>query len=1324
MEYDPLESFRVDEGELELTEEGATFASQKQAEAEAAAAAQALPEEPAPTGEEEQTPESEVSTEPQEEPFDRSKDFSYYQAQGMTRREWNKKRLETMQIGGELEAFAVDPKSSFEFATAVPTSVLDFGTDLINFALQRDVIPKIPKYENGIAQTVREISSILLPTGTASWGLKALTKFGKARKGWAIGNTPFMRFLGDRTAETLGGVTVGAVSREYEEGHNLLGMAKQALPPQYDFIPDSLATLDGDSPDDKRRKNILQDVGLGTVQVLAGSMWRMGTSMIGEVVEQVKVNRLIGNTKSSRKWLENNSPPTPATLEESVELGMVRLDEALDEVGQYNLYKNPEITVPVKGVHDFFDYNEVGVRTIDDFGIVGASIDQSRITRNLDSVDGRIGSVISEPAIKYGLSGEGNVDDVVLGLARQLNQAGDIGMEGNGWKISLDDQIDDTLNITADLFDPRMSRADVDRIIQPFISQDETGKQVLSEEGFGVISKALRGFGDDITSMDVTRAHSLLAGSLSGRVSDLAEGARLMEGTPAVEAAQEKVIDLMKYLVQLSGSAEYYKNRKIDLLTQVRNGFKNITGYNADTVAGASELNKTLFNKAERFGTTLASIAEAKPQLMKQFLMAYELTDGKVSTIRELNQYIFDKSINLGKAILDPNPEVDNKLLTGVWNNIYASYLSAFKTPLQAVIGGMGGLISKPTTHFLGAMMHKDFKALHRSYLAYGAMNDSMSRAFSYMGQIYSKASKNVDDIAPVTRRDLLLKHEADLDLLREVAKSREAEGNWGLSYIVQQMESLSAFGKDPVVRFGPNGLISTDGFTGAMTAHSEAYFRAMEEFVDAGKPLTRETLKPVVDKHYAKMFDNNGLIKDEAAKWTNNELALNLDSPMVDGIDGFAKHFAFMKPFLMFPTTGANRITMFGKYAPWATFQKDYNQLAFTPLKQLLGNEEFIDDMLRQRGIDITNMSSLAKANRITDLKYEAMGRKALGTAAVAGVFAFFQDDRITGDGHYDKETQAARVRQGNWKPRSFKGLDGKHYSYNFLGPIADWVAATVNVFDNFDTLGASGLEEFGPKMAFVLSASITDNTGLSTVRPLLEMLSGNEGARNRFAAGFVNGLGPLAGQRGEWSRVFTDGLRIVENDFYAYLGNQNRFAEGILGTTSAPVIYSPVSGKKANSYGFMQRAWNAYTAIPIHAESSPEEEFLNHVEYDVSTTFRTKEGVKVPPAIQSELFRIMGEDKIFQRGIQEVMKSVKDWKSLQSFEEMRAKGEEVDIKKWHNIHARLRQAQQVAEQSAYRRLNPELQKQLITAQVEKLQKDQASQLGQPIQESLNIRY
>ena len=51
--------------------------------------------------------------------------------------------------------------------------------------------------------------------------------------------------------------------------------------------------------------------------------------------------------------------------------------------------------------------------------------------------------------------------------------------------------------------------------------------------------------------------------------------------------------------------------------------------------------------------------------------------------------------------------------------------------------------------------------------------------------------------------------------------------------------------------------------------------------------------------------------------------------------------------------------------------------------------------------------------------------------------------------------------VRQNsNWKPRSIKGLDGKYVFLRVLGPLADWVAAFVNVGDNFDMIGEAATE------------------------------------------------------------------------------------------------------------------------------------------------------------------------------------------------------------------------------------------------------------------------
>jgi hypothetical protein len=218
--------------------------------------------------------------------------------------------------------------------------------------------------------------------------------------------------------------------------------------------------------------------------------------------------------------------------------------------------------------------------------------------------------------------------------------------------------------------------------------------------------------------------------------------------------------------------------------------------------------------------------------------------------------------------------------------------------------------------------------------------------------------------------------------------------------------------------------------------------------------------------------------------------------------------------------------------------------------------------------------MDTIAKQNKIADLKYMTRGRKAIGALAMLGTYNLVMNDRITGDGFYDKETQMARVKNSNWKPRSIKGLDGKWYSYDQLGPIADWLALAVNVADNFDSLGEA------------MSAAITDRTSLSSMKPLMDMTSGNGAAINRWSAGFVNSLGPLAAARGDFSKILSEGLVETESDFMSQLENRNRFMGAIFNNANQPYIYSPVSGKKANGYTFMQRLWNAYSPIQVHAE------------------------------------------------------------------------------------------------------------------------------------------
>ena len=1281
MAYDPTEMFRVDPGEMELNEEfQAQMELERQAaEAEAAQAAMAESGATTPTGGQP------MQSQPPQ-PATAEQQFPWQQG---------------FDIGDAA-------RQVVEGGLAVPAGLVDFGVDLINKLPSKELpgvtnpfrpggqVQKPPEFTTKHLQALREIASVVAPTILLSKTGLAAGKAAQARVGWSVGNNAFVKAIGTLGVEAAAGVAVGAVSSEYTED-NVTGTIKQAFPEQFDFIPDSLATLKDDPPDLKRKKNIYEDLGLGIFTSFAeGAVKFVGAfANIGSTLR--KSNQLVGETAEARRWLKENSPAAKsADPEEAILESAIKQEEALDEIGYFNMSENPMMDVPLKGVHDMFDYTELGVRTVDDFGVVGAAIDQARIAKNLDTVYGRIGNMISEPALKYALKSGENAQDIVLGLADQLKQAGRIGMEGDGWKVSFDDVIDANEDLAIQLFDPRMSKDDIRQVLEPFISRTEDGKEIMAEEGFAMAAKALRGFGSDLTSMDVARAQSLLAGSLSGRISDLAEGARLMEGTAAVEAAQEKIIDLMQYTNQLAGSAKYYKNRKVNLIQLIQNGFKNIQGYNEATVEGAGVVAEKIFADSQRFASTLRQIADNQPQLMDQFLMAYEISDGNIDTITKMNRFLFESTIDLGKGIVDLNPEVQNKLLTGVWSNIYNSMLSAFVTPIQATVGNFGGILSQPISHFAGAVMSQDLKAVQRGWVAYSSIGDTLKKALPYAGEIFMKASKEPDSVRSATRIDLLLQSEREMEFLKEAARTQAVEGNTGLQYVVGIIENLNDLAKDPVLRFGTNAMSALDGFTGVFNASAESRFRAMDELAALGQPITKDNVKPIADKYYKQMFDESGLITDEAVKYATSEMALNLDTPLAKGISDLVRMVPGLRPFMFFPTTGMNVIDIGGKYGPWQPFQRDVNELAYVKLEDLLADEVRVDELLRARNFDVENMDSLAKQTKIADLKYMTRGRKAVGALAVTGAIGLVMNDRLRGDGLYDKEAQASRVKNSNWQKRTIKGVDGKWYSYEALGPLADWISFVANVADNFDMLGEAATEKFFSKAMFILGASITDRTGLSSIRPLVDILGQNEGALQRWGAGFVNSLGPLAGQRGEWSRIFSEGMLEVENDFFNHLQNRNRFAAAQLDSTNRqPFIYSPVTGEKKNGYGFLQRVWNAYSPIKIHADQSPEEKFLEAIEFDLSTTFKTRNGVKLTAPERSELFRLMGEQGYFKASIQDIMEDAGNWKSIDKLRSIRRQGvksDQASLDKWHDLHVRLSDAKRVAEEMAYQGLNAEL--------------------------------
>ena len=84
-------------------------------------------------------------------------------------------------------------RNTLESAFAAQTGLLDFGVDVINKFTGQE-FAKPTKFENEVAQSVRELSAVVFPT----IGLTRLGMGGglaaQSRVGWSLGNTAFMKF--------------------------------------------------------------------------------------------------------------------------------------------------------------------------------------------------------------------------------------------------------------------------------------------------------------------------------------------------------------------------------------------------------------------------------------------------------------------------------------------------------------------------------------------------------------------------------------------------------------------------------------------------------------------------------------------------------------------------------------------------------------------------------------------------------------------------------------------------------------------------------------------------------------------------------------------------------------------------------------------------------------------------------------------------------------------------------------------------------------------------------------------------------------------------
>jgi hypothetical protein len=462
--------------------------------------------------------------------------------------------------------------------------------------------------------------------------------------------------------------------------------------------------------------------------------------------------------------------------------------------------------------------------------------------------------------------------------------------------------------------------------------------------------------------------------------------------------------------------------------------------------------------------------------------------------------------------------------------------------------------------------------------------------------------------------------------------------------------EEQEALASHPWLRFGANSMTALDGFARAtqkLAQDKGAMFDMLLKKYPDGN-WTQKEFQEGWKELYKKGWDENGMITDEAVDFATREIALNLDSPFVEGLNGIIRHVPILRSVMMFPKTAMNVLDIFSKYSQAQRlhlgnkFVGDYAKFLGTTGTRRA--EEFpveeIQELLNARGISMDG-DYMAKFKAIRN---EIRGRVATGSLAVASAWFMATQDRIRGNGHWDRSVQKSRRSMG-WVPKTYKGLDGEWHDYSWLGPIGDWLALTTDVIDNFDSVSTTKMEKLGKKLSFILGASVTDRSLLANLEPLGDIFNGNGTAAARWASNFGNAMLPLGGARNELGKNMFPMLKEFENDdVLAAVANRNKWTAAMDPAGALPTMYDWLTGKpiiRGTEGNFVTRYLNTNGVFKSFPDQSPEQQFLIDIEYDKTPSFKVSSGgSKFTASERAELGELVGQQGIFLNRLKSVMK------------------------------------------------------------------------------------
>ena len=1181
--------------------------------------------------------------------------------------------------------------------------------------------PSLPDFKRDGANALRDLSSIIIPTvglgqgfTTAGRGFAArnpvtLSKSvqlgsRKLSMNWNISKDPLVKFVAESGVAGLAGITVDYTNLQSKTDHNFAGMLVKAWPKTwgdtFDTSPGGWATIDSDSEDIKRNKTIKEgfvfgifgDMLFGTAKLLnalgKSTGWSTAiaprSSKSAEFFNKLETeNEVVGGLREDLAKAQQGDEIMDILddVGEEVTRRAKSRDEALEELKNYNreqLFRSGnQAEKPLVGPHtELTDVVEQGTLNPNPRGVVDAMVGQARIDRNRGTWWGRLGTIVTEAALKMGLDARSlSQRDLIHAVKDTIQNSGEFDHFGHGIETTMEEINESGTKLAEILYDPLANRGFLVEILNDFKNVNE-GIENLNNPAYNGVMKAIKSYMDDYLNMDLAKAQAYLLTSMGGEIADLAEGARLLDDATVYKRAQEQILDRMEYLMIEKGLAAYIRGASLNYL----NTWKRFTAWATRkspeemTQMAREAQEKTdmalgnVINKSKTFVNELRHINENHPEYLKPMLMFYELSDGNLDTLYKMGHYVKNKLGVFKKGAVQlpgvADASIPSDILDGMWGIYYNSMLSSIVTVQKAAISNILLTMEKPIATLAGAVTMGDMDSVLLGWHKYNAVTESMMKGMKHLQFVFRKASANPRDVPYTITEDLVLKNEVDGEALGALAEAEALNGNDGIPCLVDLRNQLGALQADPRLRFGVNGLSAVDGYSRAMLANAEARGRAyMDMFRVGNQPMWNpEMYKEAAKKHYDEMFDQNGFITDKAVDYQTREMGMNLDNAIASGLNTMLNTVPLLRPFMMFSRTVLDLGSAMLARTPLGVFHSDYMEVVGVDLTRP-NLARHIDDfdqseiaaILEKRGIPVDENAMM----RFKELRAEYRGRLALGNIITAVALKQIMDGKIHGDGHYDRQTQKVRDDAG-WARRSFQDAGGNWWEFSEAGPWADWISGLANYADNFDLMSETQLENGFRKFAFVVGSAGIDGLPMMGLEPLFSIVSGDEGAWNRWLATSTSALYPWSGTRNDLSRIISPSLKEMDNELKQNIRNRNGWADIFDPEGALPPIYDYIDGGLVGvPDNLFVRLFNAMTPFKVTGAMSDRKQFLVDIEFDSRPSFiKGTDGIEYTNDERSELARLMGERGYFRDQIDRIMNTPKGKEFVREMKAFRKAG------------------------------------------------------------------